>query len=70
MQNMMLEDMATRMEGVSEKMENINKKMKVTLRRVARGGDKLCVDIFCVVLALGLFSVAWKEFGIKDYLDV
>eukprot|EP00520_Triparma_pacifica_P001875 CAMPEP_0118638220 /NCGR_PEP_ID=MMETSP0785-20121206/3561_1 /TAXON_ID=91992 /ORGANISM="Bolidomonas pacifica, Strain CCMP 1866" /LENGTH=292 /DNA_ID=CAMNT_0006529441 /DNA_START=84 /DNA_END=958 /DNA_ORIENTATION=+ len=53
MQNMMLEDMSTRIEGVSGKMENINRKMKVTLRNVARGGDKLCVDIVCVLLTLG-----------------
>jgi hypothetical protein len=68
MQNMMLEDMATRMEGVSGKMENINRKMKVTLRNVARGGDKLCVDIVCVVLALGLAGVAWREFKLKEYI--
>ena len=52
-QNVMLEDMATRMEGASTKLENVNLKMK---RALSRSGDKLCVDIFCIVLAMGLFS--------------
>ncbi|GMH59183.1 hypothetical protein TrST_g13032 [Triparma strigata] len=67
MQNIMLSDMADRMDAVSGKITNINSRMKETLRNVSRGGDKLCVDIFCVVLALGLFSVVWKQEDLKDY---
>jgi methyl-accepting chemotaxis protein len=66
MQNVMLSDMADRMDVVSSKMHNINSRMKETLRNVSRGGDKLCIDIFCVLLALGLFGVVWKQNDLRE----
>jgi hypothetical protein len=60
MQNLMLEDMSMRMDEVRDKMEFINKRMKGVLAKMGRGGDKLCIDIICVVLALGLGGILWK----------
>jgi methyl-accepting chemotaxis protein len=67
-QNLMLENMSEQVDGVARKMGYINKRMKRTLKEVGRAGDKLCVDIFCVVLAVGLFAVIWKELKVGNDL--
>jgi len=48
---------------VREKMEFINRRMKGVLAKMGRGGDKLCIDIMCIVLAIGLGGVLWKGVG-------
>jgi hypothetical protein len=67
-QNLMLENMSEKVDGVAKTMTFINKRMKHTLKKVGRAGDKLCVDIFCVVLAVGLFSIIWHEYMQGDFL--
>ena len=41
--------------------------MKEALRQAGRG-DKLWMDLFCVVLALGLAGVAWNEMKVNKYI--
>jgi len=48
-QNMMLENVGRRIDSVHEHVTNVNSKMKDTLNEVGRAGDKLCVDITCIV---------------------
>jgi len=67
-QNLMLENMAENVDNVAKKMGYINKRMKRTLKEVGRAGDKLCVDIFCVVLAVGLFAVVYNQMKLGDDL--
>mmetsp|Transcript_12076 Transcript_12076/g.24529 ORF Transcript_12076/g.24529 Transcript_12076/m.24529 type:complete len:302 (+) Transcript_12076:114-1019(+) len=67
MQNVLLSDMADRMDLVSSKMANVNSRMKEALRQAGRG-DKIWMDLLCVVLALGLAGVAWNEFKMNKYI--
>jgi archaellum component FlaC len=48
-QNQMLDDLGTKMDSVHEHVQNVNLKMKDTLKEVGRSSDKLCVDIMCIV---------------------
>lgn len=59
-QNQMLDDLGTKMDSVHEHVQNVNLKMKDTLKEVGRGSDKLCVDIMCIVLMLGFGGVLFK----------
>ena len=58
-QSVMLENVDRKMDRVGERMVSVNKKMKETLDEVGRASDKLCVDIMCIVLALGFGSVIY-----------
>jgi peptidoglycan hydrolase CwlO-like protein len=59
-QSVMLENVNNKMDKVNERMTNVNTKMKETLEEVARSGDKMCVDIMCVVLAVGFGAVIYN----------
>jgi t-SNARE complex subunit (syntaxin) len=59
-QSVMLESVNNKMDKVNERMTNVNSKMKETLEEVARAGDKMCVDIMCVVLAVGFGAVIYN----------
>jgi uncharacterized protein YgfB (UPF0149 family) len=48
-QNQMLDDMGIKMDSVHEHVQNVNLKLKDTLKEVGRSSDKLCVDIMCIV---------------------
>ena len=58
-QNVMLTNMNNQIEGAYNHIENVNSKMKDTLNQV-RGGDKICVDIMCIVLMIGLGAVMYQ----------
>jgi len=58
-QNVMLERVEEQMEQVQEHVTNVNTKMKETLDEV-RGADKICVDIMCIVLMVGLGAVMYQ----------
>lgn len=58
-QNVMLNDMGQKIENAFEHIDNVNAKMKDTLNEV-RGGDKICVDIMCIVLMVGLGAVMYQ----------
>jgi len=59
-QSVMLENVNNKMDRVNERMVSVNTKMKDTLEEVGRASDKLCVDIMCIVLAIGFGSVIYK----------
>lgn len=58
-QNVMLTNMSDKIEGAYGHIDNVNSKMKDTLNEV-RGGDKICVDIMCIVLMIGLGAVMYQ----------
>ena len=58
-QNIMLENVGNRIDGAQEHITNINTKMKETLNEV-RGADKICVDIMCIVMMVGLGAVLYQ----------
>lgn len=58
-QSAMLERVEERMDQVQEHVTSVNAKMKETLEEV-RGADKICVDIMCIVLMVGLGAVMYQ----------
>mmetsp|Transcript_14291 Transcript_14291/g.18051 ORF Transcript_14291/g.18051 Transcript_14291/m.18051 type:complete len:327 (-) Transcript_14291:88-1068(-) len=58
-QNEMLNNVETNIEKVYDHIDNVNAKMKDTLNEV-RGADKICVDIMCIVLMVGLGAVLYQ----------
>lgn len=61
-QNVMLEDLALRMDTVHEHISNVNSKMKSTLDEVGRSSDKLCVDVMCLLFLIGLIVIMYQLF--------
>ncbi|KAL7531768.1 hypothetical protein ACHAXR_004220 [Thalassiosira sp. AJA248-18] len=59
-QNAMLNQTGKRIEDAHEHMTNVNAKMKDTLNEVGRSSDKLCVDIMCILLAVGFAGIFYK----------
>lgn len=59
-QAVMLDNLNNKMDKVNERMTNVNKRMKETLEEVGRSGDKLCVDIMCICLAIGFVAVIYN----------
>lgn len=59
-QNAMLEQTTSRIDSAHEHMTNVNSKMKETLNEVGRSSDKLCVDIMCIMLAVGFAGIFYK----------
>mmetsp|Transcript_17867 Transcript_17867/g.27149 ORF Transcript_17867/g.27149 Transcript_17867/m.27149 type:complete len:315 (+) Transcript_17867:120-1064(+) len=59
-QNQMLQEVGSKIDNAHEHMINVNAKMKDTLNEVGRSSDKLCVDIMCIVLGIGLIAVIYK----------
>lgn len=59
-QSVMLDNVNQKMDKVNERMVSVNTKMKETLEEVGRASDKLCVDIMCIVLAIGFAAVIYN----------
>lgn len=59
-QGVMLDNVNNKMDRVNDRMVSVNAKMKETLDEVGRASDKLCVDIMCIVLALGFGSIIYQ----------
>ena len=59
-QSAMLDQVNSKMDKVNERMIGVNEKMKDTLEEVGRASDKLCVDIMCIVLAIGFGAVIYN----------
>uniref|UniRef100_A0A7S1BK55 t-SNARE coiled-coil homology domain-containing protein n=1 Tax=Corethron hystrix TaxID=216773 RepID=A0A7S1BK55_9STRA len=51
-QNVMIDSLGNRIDGVQERVISVNQRMKETLRSVGGRGSKLCVDIMCVMLSV------------------
>jgi SYP7 family syntaxin len=66
-QSEMLTAVNNKMDKVNERMVGVNTKMKETLEELGRSGDKLCVDIMCIVLMIGFAAVIYNfaKGGIK-----
>jgi len=62
LQNQMLEKVDKKLDKNLERMTSVNARMKETLEQVGRAGDKIMVDIMCIVLALGFAAVLWNSF--------
>ena len=58
-QNVMLENVGNKIDNAHDHINNINAKMKETLDEV-RGADKICVDIMCIVLMVGMGAVLYQ----------
>lgn len=58
-QNEMLDNVGNKIEEVYDHIDNVNAKMKDTLNEV-RAADKICVDIMCIVLMVGLGAVLYQ----------
>ena len=58
-QNAMLESVGNKISDANEHITNVNQRMKDTLAEV-RGADKICVDILCIVMIIGLSAVLYK----------
>ncbi|CAM9151853.1 unnamed protein product [Ectocarpus fasciculatus] len=59
LQNRMLSTLEERMEEVQDHVITVNERMKTTLAE-ARSGDKICVDIVCILILIGLISVLYS----------
>jgi len=60
LQNQMLDKVDKKLDKNLERMTTVNSRMKDTLEEVGRAGDKLMVDIMCIVLAIGFAAVIWN----------
>jgi SYP7 family syntaxin len=58
-QNVMLSNVGQKIDNAYDHIENVNAKMKDTLNEV-RAADKICVDIMCIVLMVGLAAVMYQ----------
>jgi|MDSW01.2.fsa_nt_gb hypothetical protein len=59
-QNQMLDTVTNKIDNVNEHVQNVNAKMKDKLDQVGRASDKLCVDIMCVLVAVGIAAVLYN----------
>jgi len=57
-QNIMLTNVEGKIESTKEHILSVNEKMKETLNEV-RSSDKICVDIMCIVVMVGLGAVIY-----------
>ena len=60
LQSQMLDRVDKKLDKNLERMTNVNTRMKDTLEEVGRAGDKLMVDIMCIVLAIGFGAVIYN----------
>lgn len=58
-QNLMLDNVGQKIDDAQEHITTVNSKMKDTLEEV-RAADKLCVDVMCIVLMVGLAAALYK----------
>ena len=59
-QSVMLDNVNNKMDRVNDRLAGVNTKMKETLEEVGRASDKLCIDIMCIVLAIGFGAVIYQ----------
>lgn len=58
-QNKMLDTLEEKVLFAGDHVLNINERMKVTLEQ-ARKSDKICMDIVCVMILVGMIIVLYK----------
>lgn len=59
LQNVMLDTLEEKVNDVHDRMLNINERMKDTIEKV-RKSDKICMDIFCLMILVGMVIVLYK----------
>jgi SYP7 family syntaxin len=59
-QNQMLDSVHNKMDKNLERVAKVNERMKETLEEVGRSGDKMMIDIMCIVLAIGFAAVIYN----------
>lgn len=59
LQNTMLDVLEEKVNDVQDRVLNINERMKDTLDKV-RKSDKICMDIFCLIILIGMIIVVYK----------
>ena len=59
LQNSMLTTLEEKVDLVHDKVLNVNQRLKNTIEQV-RSTDKICLDIFCVLLLIGMIVVVVK----------
>lgn len=59
LQNRMLDGLEEKVNDVHEKVSNLNERMLETLEKT-RKGDKICMDIFCILIFIGMIIVLVK----------
>ena len=60
LQSQMLDRVDQKIDKNLERMTKVNTRMKETLEEVGRAGDKIMVDIMCIVLAIGFGAVIYN----------
>jgi len=58
-QGVIIDALDVKLEKVTEHAENVNKKLKKVLEQV-RAADKLCLDIICIIILLGLIGLFYE----------
>ncbi len=58
-QNKMLDTLEEKVNNVHNHISNINVRLSETLEK-ARASDKICLDIFCVMILIGMIVVLVK----------
>jgi len=58
-QNIMLTNVEEKIDTAADHINSVNVRMKETLDEV-RGADKICVDIMCILMMVGLGAVFWN----------
>jgi len=58
-QNVMLQNVENRIDDAAEHITSVNQRMKDTLNEV-RAADKICIDIMCIVMMVGLGAVLYN----------
>mmetsp|Transcript_18224 Transcript_18224/g.21076 ORF Transcript_18224/g.21076 Transcript_18224/m.21076 type:complete len:336 (-) Transcript_18224:57-1064(-) len=58
-QNVMLDNVGNKITNAHDHIANVNTKMKETLDEV-RAADKICVDIMCIMIMVGLGAVLYQ----------
>lgn len=60
LQSQMLDTVDSKIDKNLERMTKVNTRMKETLEEVGRAGDKMMIDIMCIVLAIGFGGVIYS----------
>ncbi len=56
----MLEGLEEKIDSAQDHVVNVNAKMKETLSKVGRSGDKCMMDFICLVILLGVLTVVYN----------
>jgi SYP7 family syntaxin len=67
LQTQMLDQVDKKLDKNLERMTTVNSRMKETLEEVGRAGDKIMIDIMCIVLAVGFGAVIYKFATVSFY---